>query len=178
MNASINNIRPGTANTFEHLASNFKLRVVGDGKVEPEIADRFKSASLLEDVSDRRLRAFAASHQELRQANLPYEESLKSTEQSLLATLGVGWAIDSLYAPGAADGKGTGISRLQLRLGGTDGSQSLSFQRTTGGGAEFALETACQMNGWSVTHRIAGEMNQGAIQSDTVVESATFKKPD
>ena len=172
MNASIANVRGGTATTFEHLASNFKFRVVGDGKVEPELSERFQSVGFVEDVSDRRLRTFVAAHHQLREAKLPYEQSLKATEESLLATLGAGWKVDALYAPGANQ-KGNGVSRVQLKLEEAGaGTQVLNLQHYEG--SEFQLTTTCQMAGWQVDHGIQGKLDQGKIQPDSLQERAYF----
>ena len=174
MNAAIANVRPGTANTFEHMASNFKFRVAGDGKVEPELAERFKSAALVEDISDRRLKAFATSHDQLRQARLPYAENVKSTQDSLLATLGSGWKIDNLSGPGGAQEGSSGISTLQIEFDEPGaGSQSLTLQHY--GTSELILKTSCQMGHWSVEHRIEGKLNGGALNSASILEGAEFQ---
>lgn len=175
MQAYISNIRMGTANTFEHVSSGFKLRVVGDGKVEPEIADQFKKSGFVEDISDRRVREFLHSHHELRQEKKSFEENQRLTTESLAETLGKGWSIDALYGPGSNQ-QGNGISRVQLKYEEPGvGSQVLNLQYYEG--SELSLCTSCNSGRWQVTHQVDGNLKGGALEPESLSERAWFSNP-
>ncbi|MBS2038515.1 hypothetical protein JST97_26280 [bacterium] len=175
MQANISNIRMGTANTFEHLASGFKQRVIGDGRVEPELADQFKGAGFVEDISDRRLRQFLRGHHELRQEKRSFEENQRLTSEALAETLGKGWSIDALYGPGAEQ-KGNGISRVQLKYEEAGvGNQVLNLQHYEG--SEISLSTSCPSGRWQVTHSVEGRLKGGELDPQSLVERASFSNP-
>ena len=175
MQANINNVRKGTANTFEHLGSGFKMRVVGDGKVEPEIADQFKGGGFLEDIGDRRLRQFLRSHHELRLEKKSFDENMRLTGEALAETLGKGWSIDALYGPGS-EMKGNGISRVQLKYDESGvGGQCLNLQHYEG--SEISLSTSCPSGRWQVTHSLEGRLKDGELDPQSLSERASFSNP-
>lgn len=176
MQANINNIKLGTANTFEHLSSGFKMRVVGDGKVESEIADQFNGAGFLEDINDRRLRQFLRGHQQLRQDKKLYEDNISLTNKSLAETLGKGWSIDALYGTNGQQKGSVGIARIQLKYDEVGaGSQSINLQYYDN--AEISLTTTCPRGRWQIRHCVEGKLPDGALDSHSLVETASFSNP-
>ena len=159
MFASLPQVAPGTAKSFEHLDSKFQFRVVGDGRVEPAIADSFASANFIESLDDRRLRKFAAERQRLSEEgtskNIPTETLQARLQESAKELLGSGWAIDELRSNSGF------IQRVQLQFNEPGaGSQSLNFQNL--GESTLSLTTEAMLNGWSVSHSINCDQAQGS----------------
>lgn len=165
MFGSIMNVRPGTAQTYEHLQSGFSFRVVGDGKVESELLDRFQSSSTVaEHLDDRRLRAFAAQQMDIAQKLLPEAESRQQLQELIEKHLGNQWEISDFMSRG-----GKGIGDLEVRLN-EPGAGEQTF-RVDNRDRSMRLQTSCMKDGWSVSHTISGKQGEADYQ-----ESATFQR--
>lgn len=152
----VNNVTAGIAKSVEDLASGRKLRVVGDGKVEPEIADRFQSSSFVDSVEDRRLTKFMAKHAEIRDSQLPKVESEKQLQEAIADTLGQEWSLSELYTYGGEQG----VARLDLKLNEPGTGEQVLYLENREREPEFRLTTTLFDEGWKLTHHI--EARQGA----------------
>ena len=88
MFGNVAQVGPRSAKTFEDLKSGFQFRVVGDGKVEAEIVDRFGSSALLQSFDDPRLKAFATRQLGIAAEGLNEGETRKALQSDLHELLG------------------------------------------------------------------------------------------
>lgn len=166
LSAHISNISNGFTQSIQHAATGLNLQVVGDGKVEPEIADRFAAPALIENVQERRLKAFVSQQAELRTRNLPEDESLAQLQTSLADTLGKGWEVGSFYPQ--AGGRGVAAFDVHLSEPGS-GKQSLYLEhrdRTP----SLTLTTTVNQSGWKVQHTIEATQTLQDVRESARVE--------
>ncbi|MBT9586933.1 hypothetical protein IV102_26565 [bacterium] len=154
MFGSVAQVGVNTAKTFEDLNTGFRFRVVGDGRVEPEIADRFTSPGFIEDVEDRRLKAFATA--QLACANQ------KEVEASLKELMGDQWSVSNYYSGGSV-----GALRVELVEPGAGTQVAYLDNRDM----VLHLTTTKYKDGWKVEHRI-----QGTQGKKEWMEAATFER--
>jgi len=107
----IRQIGPGMAKSFEDVNRGFRFRVVGDGKVESELLDRFSGQSALEGYDDPRLRAFATRQLAIAAEALDEVRTRQALENNLEVLLGDSWEISTYMSRG-----GAGVARVDLSL--------------------------------------------------------------
>ena len=167
MRGTITQVAPQTAKSFRDLNSGFKFEVVGDGRVEPEISDRFTSAHFLESMDDRKVRQFIKDQAQIAGENLPKDASQQRLQDSVEKWLGKDWTISSL-SPGAAQ---QGVNCLSARLNEPGvGSQELylsSYEKPS----VATLTTSFNRDGWSISHTITGTQD-----GSQWTEAASFEK--
>lgn len=146
----INNVTAGIAKSVEDLASGRSLRVVGDGKVEPAIADRFQSSGFIDNIDDRRLRNFMNLHAEIREARLTKAESEVQIGQAIASTLGEEWAIKDFYTYSGEQG----VARLDLRLNEPGRGDQVLYLENREREPKFSVTTTSYESGWKVIHQI------------------------
>ena len=165
MFGNVAQVGPRTAKTFEDLKSGFQFRVVGDGKVEAEIVDRFGSSALVQSFDDPRLKAFATRQLALAAEGLNEGETRKALQCDLNELLGEQWQISNYLSRA-----GQGVARVDLRyaMAGA-GEQEVYLDNRD---LAFHLNTTVEKSGWTVVHRIEGRQD-----SANWTESATFEQP-
>lgn len=163
MQGNLSLIGAGTAKSFEDLKTGFKFRVVGDGKVDKEIADCFASPGFVEGLDDRRLRAFVKTQAAIGAEGLPEEQSRERLAASAKDLFGSQWNVASYYSRG-----GSGVARVDLEMQEPGvGKQTLYIDNRDN---ELTLTSTVRREGWTIKHDIAGK--QG---TDSWMESASFE---
>ena len=166
MFGAVSQVTPRTAKSFEDLSSGFRFRVVGDGRVEQELVDRFQSPGLIEAADDRRLKSFVTQYSQIRNQELTKESTQVELQKAIQQTMGAQWAIEKYQPVGGNQGKS--VLRLELTLNEPGaGSQSVRLD-TWEKEPTLNISTTVEQSGWTVTHRIDGL--QGG---STWTESAT-----
>ena len=154
MFGAISQVVPKTAKSFEDLSSGFSFRVVGDGRVEQEIVDRFQSPGLLESADDRRLKSFVSQYANIRKLELNPADTQVKLETALQDTLGNHWAVHEFQPQ-----QGKGVLRMELELNEPGaGKQTINFDNWEKE-PTLNIATTVEKDGWTVAHRIEG--NQG-----------------
>jgi hypothetical protein len=166
MFASIDRVQPGFAKSFEDLNSGFKLRIVGDGEVDREIADRFQSSDFVEAADDRRLRNFLRQNESIRAQDLPRQDSEQALQDALAKTLGQGWSMSEI-----AYGAGNRMNTVTVSMHEAGVGQQKVYLNHYEKQPTVSLSTSYRDGGWSVTHRI-----EGSQTLENLVESAELQK--
>lgn len=166
MFASIDRVAPGTAKSFEDLNSGFKLRIVGDGKVDREIADRFQSSDFIEAGDDRRLRNFLKQQNTTREQEMSFQDRETQVKDSVAKTLGQGWGLSSLQY-----GAGSRVLSVTVVMNEPGAGEQKLYLENRGREETMSLSTSYFDRGWSVTHRI-----EGGQTLENLVEKAELQK--
>lgn len=166
MFASIDCVQPGYAKSFEDLNSGFKLRIVGDGEVDREIADRLQSSDFVEAGDDRRLRNFLKQQNSTREQEMSREQRETQLKQDIAKTLGQSWQPSEL-----SYGAGSRVLSVSVRMNEPGAGEQRLYLENRGKDATMSLSTSYFDQGWSVTHRI-----EGSQTLENLVESAQLQK--
>ena len=167
MIANLTRIAPQTAQSFRDVSSGFKFEVVGDGRVDQSIADRFSSPAFLESVDDRRFRQLLKDQAEIAKADLPKAESTQRLQDSLTKLLGQGWNVTEL----SAGGGGQGINCVPMRFNEPTAGEQVIYLSAYENPRNATLTTNVILDGWQVSHSITGPQD-----GSQWTEGARFQK--
>jgi hypothetical protein len=170
LNAALTRVTPGTAQTYEHLASKFAFRMEGDGAFEPAVMDQFSvEAPVLESLEDRRFRAFLKKENALQGAEAASrnaEEGHKQMQELATGTLGQGWQVKEFNAPGGGVPR---VLSLEMR---NDGSSQTVYIDRYGAQPKLSVSSEVSLNGWGVKQSLEADIKDGAVVDGSSYEGA------
>lgn len=173
INASLQNVKIGSAKTYEHLTTKFAFRMEGDGALEPVVTDKFAlSDPIVENLSDRRFRQFLKTESDFAKPEnviTDAQDAQAGMEKIVSSTLGEGWQVDSFSVDG-----GGHLRRTEVSFSNENGTQTVNIQRYES--PEVSLKAQVSMDGWKVSQSIDAKISDGAVDVESVNESGYFSQ--